>query len=166
MRGTAIVRPPRLRDRRRSEGAIKILDSWFMPGVSDPAGAIEQCLTRPAHVSPIIRRGRVRVIRSAGKGQAPAYAISQRIRELRLIRGFRQQDLAGKSGIARSNIARLERGTHLPSMATLRRLAKALDVSMAQIVERPRTTGADEERVMAEAGLAGWSSLLQKEDRR
>jgi DNA-binding XRE family transcriptional regulator len=52
------------------------------------------------------------------------------IRGLRERRGWTQQDLALATGILRPNIARIERGTALPSLATLVRVARGLGVSL------------------------------------
>ncbi len=48
------------------------------------------------------------------------------LREQRLIT---QEELAAASGLAVATVSRLERGKAKPSLKTIRRLAKALDVS-------------------------------------
>ena len=54
---------------------------------------------------------------------------------IKLLRGERpQEDLAHEAGISTSTLSRLERGLHQPSLPTLRKLATALDVSLADLI--------------------------------
>jgi predicted transcriptional regulator len=46
-----------------------------------------------------------------------------------------QAALAKKSGVSRAYLARLEMGRHDPPLSRLRKLAKALKVSVADLVE-------------------------------
>ena len=55
---------------------------------------------------------------------------------IKLLRGERpQEDLAHEAGISTSTLSRLERGLHQPSLPTLRKLATALDVSLADLID-------------------------------
>ncbi len=55
---------------------------------------------------------------------------------IKLLRGERpQEDVAHAAGISTSTLSRLERGLHQPSLPTLRKLAVALDVSLAELIE-------------------------------
>lgn len=55
---------------------------------------------------------------------------------IRLLRGERsQEDLAHEAGISTSTLSRLERGLHQPSLPTLRKLAVALGVSLADLID-------------------------------
>jgi transcriptional regulator with XRE-family HTH domain len=59
-----------------------------------------------------------------------------RLREVRLKQGLSQQDLAAKSGVTAANISRIETGeTNQPRPSTLRKLAAALGVSVAELWE-------------------------------
>jgi transcriptional regulator with XRE-family HTH domain len=58
-----------------------------------------------------------------------------RIKQLRAERGWSQDTLAAKAGLARAYIARLEIGRHDPSLSTLAKLAKALKVTVGELVE-------------------------------
>jgi putative transcriptional regulator len=58
-----------------------------------------------------------------------------RLKQLRAKRDMSQADLAEKSGISREYIARLETGHHDPSLGTLVKLAKALKVTVGELVE-------------------------------
>jgi transcriptional regulator with XRE-family HTH domain len=51
-----------------------------------------------------------------------------------LRRGWSQQALADRVGVARNTIARLETGNRRPSFAMLERLARAFGVSLAELL--------------------------------
>ena len=48
-----------------------------------------------------------------------------------------QQDLADKSGIQGANIARIESGKHTPYLVTLERIAKAMDLPVICLIDKP-----------------------------
>ena len=55
---------------------------------------------------------------------------------IKLLRGERpQEDVAQEAGISTSTLSRVERGLHQPSLPTLRKLAVALDVSLAELID-------------------------------
>ncbi|HZF03662.1 MAG TPA: helix-turn-helix transcriptional regulator [Patescibacteria group bacterium] len=58
-----------------------------------------------------------------------------RLRKLRETRGITQEALAKKVGVSRAYLSRLEMGRHDPPLSRLRKLAKALKVSVAELVE-------------------------------
>lgn len=60
--------------------------------------------------------------------------IQDRVRELRGARDLLQQELADKAGVSRQTVVNLENGRHVPETATLSKLAKALDVSLGELV--------------------------------
>ena len=59
----------------------------------------------------------------------------ERLKELRRLRAYSQQDLAEAAGIGRNTISRIERGETGAHGRTLRRLAKALRVDVAELVK-------------------------------
>lgn len=61
--------------------------------------------------------------------------MAKRIKEWRAKRGLSQRDLADVSGVSREYIARLELGQHDPTLSTLEKLAKALKVSVADLLK-------------------------------
>jgi DNA-binding XRE family transcriptional regulator len=63
-----------------------------------------------------------------------AESVGERVRALRLAAGRTAADVAEAAGMARSNFARLEAGTHEPRLATLRRVAAALRVPLDALV--------------------------------
>lgn len=58
-----------------------------------------------------------------------------KLKTLRADRGLSQEALAKKTGLARAYIARLEIGRHDPSLSTLVKIAKALKVTVGELVE-------------------------------
>lgn len=59
--------------------------------------------------------------------------IAQMVEEARVIRGVTQKELAKKIGTKQSAIARIENG-HLPSITTLRKITKALNMTFIILV--------------------------------
>jgi transcriptional regulator with XRE-family HTH domain len=60
-----------------------------------------------------------------------------RLRELREERGFSQYNLAQESGVGRSTIAALETGERGAHPSTMRALARALDIQVADLYRNP-----------------------------
>ena len=58
-----------------------------------------------------------------------------RLKQLREERELTQEKLAKRSGVSHGYLARLEIGMHDPSLSMLAKLAKALKVSVAELVE-------------------------------
>lgn len=80
-----------------------------------------------------------------GKGRedtgASANQIGEKVRQTREIKGYSVQVLADKAKMKRPNLSRLEHGHHQPSLGTLEKIAKALEVSVAELItKQPRTT--------------------------
>ncbi len=59
----------------------------------------------------------------------------EKLKELRRLRAFSQQELADASGVGRNTISRIERGDTGAHGRTLRRLAEALRVDVAELVK-------------------------------
>ena len=59
-----------------------------------------------------------------------------RLKALRRLRAYSQQDLADAAGVGRNTISRIERGETGAQGRTLRRLAEALGVDVAELVKR------------------------------
>lgn len=56
-----------------------------------------------------------------------------RIKEVRTLKGMTLLDLAQASGVAEANISRIENHKQQPRPSTMRRLAKALGVEVADL---------------------------------
>lgn len=55
-----------------------------------------------------------------------AKAFGAAVRAARLAQGVAQETLAGRAGIERSHMGKMERGEHMPTLAALLKVAKAL----------------------------------------
>jgi transcriptional regulator with XRE-family HTH domain len=61
--------------------------------------------------------------------------VAARIVELRKKRGMTQEDLASKTGLNRVTLARLEQARHQPTLDTLDVIARALGVTLVDLVK-------------------------------
>ena len=59
------------------------------------------------------------------------------VKEIRRRKGWSQKDLAEESGIGQDTISGIESGRHEPRPSTLRKLADALDVEVADFFREP-----------------------------
>jgi transcriptional regulator with XRE-family HTH domain len=69
-------------------------------------------------------------------------ALAATLRRMRIERGDTQEDLAHRAGLTVAAFARIERGHANPTWTTVRRIAVALEISLAALakdVERHRT---------------------------
>lgn len=60
--------------------------------------------------------------------------LAMKLKQHRKARGLTQTELAAKVGLSLGYIARLEIGMHDPPLSTLAKLAKALKVTVAELV--------------------------------
>ena len=65
---------------------------------------------------------------------APIARLATRLRTLRLARGLSQAQVAAKAGLSREYLARLETARQDPTLGTLEKLAKALRVTVTELV--------------------------------
>lgn len=75
-----------------------------------------------------------------GKGSELQIRFGHRVREVRKIRGYSQEDLAVRCGLDRTYIGGIERGLRNVSLRNIGIIAKALDVGISEL-----TQGIDEE---------------------
>ena len=73
---------------------------------------------------------------NANSENVSSVEIGDRVRYQRALLNFTQEDLASKTGMQRSNIARIEAGKHCPSIETLERIAEALKKPVALFIAR------------------------------
>jgi transcriptional regulator with XRE-family HTH domain len=66
-----------------------------------------------------------------GAGKAEEFKIGTKIRELREKNAYTLQDLAAKTGISKVILGQIEADENMPPVATLLKLARALNVGMA-----------------------------------
>ena len=63
------------------------------------------------------------------------HEVGARIRKLREAKGVTQAELAAAVGMMRNNISRIEAAKHRPTLETMERIAKALKVAVADLIE-------------------------------
>jgi transcriptional regulator with XRE-family HTH domain len=66
---------------------------------------------------------------------APKERLAMRLKRLREDKGISQTALAEKAGISRGYLARLEAAQQDPTLTVIEKLAKALKVSIAELVK-------------------------------
>ena len=69
-------------------------------------------------------------LEEAIEGEDPAYQLRKRILELRLEKGYSQEELAKKAGTKQAVISRIENGESEPRLETINKIAKALGKKM------------------------------------
>jgi len=60
-------------------------------------------------------------------------SVGNRVRLLRAVHSMSQAELAERVGLSRIYVGALERGTANPTLLTLRRIAEALDTTVARL---------------------------------
>ena len=145
-----------------TNAARAIFESGFSATAEKRVAALDRKFVR--EVSSPVRKFRIRLEEEPDR--VIAWAVAQRVREVRERQGLRQEDLAAKAGIARPNIARLEKGVHIPTLSTLQKVAVALNVDINALTASPAATSGDNRHFegMSEAGLDEWGQTLERED--
>jgi transcriptional regulator with XRE-family HTH domain len=81
-----------------------------------------------------------KAVRIAHESMLPEYELARSIINQRLKKKMTQQDVAEKTGMPQPTIARIEGLTHgLPRLATLKKIAKALDAELIITLKAKRT---------------------------
>lgn len=57
----------------------------------------------------------------------------ERVRNLRLVKGLSQEELAFKAGVHRTYLGGIERGERNPALKNIAEIAKALDVTLSEL---------------------------------
>lgn len=65
----------------------------------------------------------------------PARAFGEAVRALRTERGVAQETLAHMAGVERSHMGKVERGEHMPTLALILKIARALGCSSAELMK-------------------------------
>ncbi|MFD5026967.1 helix-turn-helix domain-containing protein [Streptomyces sp. NPDC058373] len=60
--------------------------------------------------------------------------LGERIRQRRMWRNLTQEKLADAAGVSRDTVQRIERGTSDPRYSQLARIARALDIPLAELL--------------------------------
>lgn len=70
------------------------------------------------------------------RSDQPQPALGKAIRQLREERGMTQEALAHAAGVTVGHLSTIERGHSNPTWATVKSLAKGLEISMTEFAER------------------------------
>lgn len=65
----------------------------------------------------------------------PARAFGGAVRSIRTEQGIAQETLANLAGIERSHMGKIERGEHMPTLAIILKIARALGCSAADLMK-------------------------------
>ena len=90
--------------------------------------------------------------------------VAAAVRDLRHVRNLSQRQLAARMGVPRTYISKIENGKAMPTLSSLNRLAKALDVDMSALLRDAPTRHRDETAVLMTdpflAEIAAYTSKL------
>ncbi|MFM7444237.1 MAG: helix-turn-helix domain-containing protein, partial [Tabrizicola sp.] len=80
----------------------------------------------------------IRVAREAGgEAHVEPLNLGERVRELRRSRGWTLEEAAGRAGLARSTLSKIENGQMSPTYDALKKLAGGLSISVPQLFTPP-----------------------------
>lgn len=74
--------------------------------------------------------------------------VASAVRELRQVRNLSQRQLAARMNVPRTYISKIENGKAMPTLSSLDRLAKALQVDISTLLRDPKTRHRDETAVL------------------
>lgn len=91
--------------------------------------------------------------------------VAGQVREVRRARHMSQRQLAGRMQVPRTYISKIENGKAIPTLGSLERLAKALQVDVRQLIRDSRSRR-DEEvaAILADPFLAEIAAVLSQLD--
>lgn len=75
-----------------------------------------------------------RHFRGLGNSSKTTHSVGATIRKFRETKRLTQEQLAAAAGMMRSNISRIEAAKHRPTLETVEKIAKALKVSVVELV--------------------------------
>ena len=101
-------------------------------------------LPEPAKLQPAI------AIASEATAEAPGGGpqVSAAVRDLRHVRNLSQRQLAARMGVPRTYISKIENGKAMPTLSSLDRLARALQVDISALLRDASTRHRDESAVL------------------
>ena len=81
-------------------------------------------------------------------GRTGTLQVSAAVRDLRHVRNLSQRQLAGRMGVPRTYISKIENGKAMPTLSSLDRLARALQVDISALLRDAPTRHRDESAVL------------------
>ncbi len=90
--------------------------------------------------------------------------VSKAVRDLRRVRNLSQRQLAGRMNVPRTYISKIENGKAMPTLGSLERLAKALQVDISALLRDAKTRHSNETALLMTdpflAEIAGFCNQL------
>jgi len=91
----------------------------------------------------------------------PGLRVAHQVKEIRKARHLSQRQLAGRMQVPRTYISKIENGKAIPTLGSLERLARALEVEVSQLVRDTRSRREEEvTAIFADPFLAEVAALL------
>lgn len=84
----------------------------------------------------------------ATAAQDSGIQVASAVRDLRHMRNLSQRQLAGRMNVPRTYISKIENGKAMPTLASLERLARALQVDISALLRDAKTRHRDEASVL------------------
>ena len=84
----------------------------------------------------------------AAQAEAGGIQVATAVRDLRRVRNLSQRQLAGRMNVPRTYISKIENGKAMPTLSSLERLAKALQVDISALLRDAKTRHKDEAAVL------------------
>jgi len=81
-------------------------------------------------------------------GEPGGIQVASAVRDLRHVRNLSQRQLAGRMGVPRTYISKIENGKAMPTLSSLDRLARALQVDISALLRDATTRHRDEAAVL------------------
>jgi transcriptional regulator with XRE-family HTH domain len=97
-------------------------------------------------------------------GESGGLQVASAVRDLRHVRNLSQRQLAARMGVPRTYISKIENGKAMPTLSSLDRLARALQVDISALLRDANTRHRDETALLMTdpflAEIAGYVSQL------
>ncbi len=84
----------------------------------------------------------------ATTNESSGLQVAQAVRDLRRVRNLSQRQLAGRMNVPRTYISKIENGKAMPTLSSLERLARALQVDISALLRDAKTRHKDETAVL------------------
>jgi transcriptional regulator with XRE-family HTH domain len=99
---------------------------------------------RPLDVEEPVRLAPQLVTSQAGQSAEAGLQVAAQVRDIRRARHLSQRQLAGRMQVPRTYISKIENGKAIPTLGSLERLARALEVDVCQLVRDARSRREEE----------------------
>jgi transcriptional regulator with XRE-family HTH domain len=104
------------------------------------------------------------LVPAAAESEGSGIQVATAVRDLRRVRNLSQRQLAGRMNVPRTYISKIENGKAMPTLSSLERLARALQVDISALLRDAKTRHKDEAAVLLAdpflAEIAGFCSQL------